>query len=270
MQDILRWTLLISCFLFLSCQNQTDKQEEPETEHSHDLEHLQEETQKYPDSLLLHQDLIQAYRNNGNYDSAISVTNRLISRDSGNAYLWNIMATLHYEIEDTSGTIHALQKAISIYPLPDYYVALATVYAEQANDSALIISDALIDQPEPNTYKDDAYFIKGLYYNYKKEPQLAIPVLDSAISLNYTYMYAYREKAIALYDLKKYTVAVSVLRRAVTLQNAFDEGYYWLGKNYEKLNYTDSAITSYQNALLYDKNYTEAREALDRLTKNLK
>lgn len=270
MQVTIRLTLLITLFLFLSCQNQKEKQEEAETEHTHDLAYLQQEAAKYPDSLLLHQDLIEAYRNNGNYDSAITVTQRQIDRDTGNAYLWNIMATLHYEMGDTSGTIHSLQKAITIYPLPDYYVALATVYAEQANDTALIISDALLDQPEPNNYKDDAYFIKGLYYNYKREPQNAIPALDSAIALNYTYMYAYREKAIALYDLKKYKTAVTVLRRAVTLQNAFDEGYYWLGRNYEKLNYTDSAIQSYQNALLYDKNYTEAREALDRLTKKSK
>lgn len=261
-------TSLLFILLFLSCQNgsqpKQDSQEEPS---DNNIEYLRKQAEKYPDSTLLHQDLIQAYRNNGDYDSAISVTQRMIDLDSGNAYLWNVMATLHYERGDTSGTIQSLQKAITIYPLPDYYVALATVYAEIGNDTAIIISDFLLDEPEPNTFKDDAYFIKGIYYNDIHQSEKAIQVLDSALALNYTNMYAYREKAMALYDLKKYQEAIQVLRRAVTLQNAFDEGYYWLGRNYEKLNYTDSAIQSYQNALLYDKNYTEAREALDRLTK---
>jgi tetratricopeptide (TPR) repeat protein len=55
------------------------------------------------------------------------------------------------------------------------------------------------------------------------------------------------------------------LKRAVTIQNNFDEGYYWLGKCYEKLNKIAEAKQSYQNALLYDKDFIEAREALNRL-----
>ena len=78
-------------------------------------------------------------------------------------------------------------------------------------------------------------------------------------------MYAYREKAIALYNLSKYNDALKVLKRAVTIQNNYDEGYFWMGKCYEKLNQKDEAIQSYQSALLYDKNFTEAREALKRL-----
>jgi tetratricopeptide (TPR) repeat protein len=80
-------------------------------------------------------------------------------------------------------------------------------------------------------------------------------------------MYAYREKAIALYNLSKYKAAVDVLKRAITLQNNFDEGYYWMGRSYEKLGMIKEAIQSYENALLYDKDYVEARQALDQLNK---
>ena len=54
-------------------------------------------------------------------------------------------------------------------------------------------------------------------------------------------------------------------KRTVTIQNNFDEGYYWMGKCYEKLNRKDDAIQSYQTALLYDKNFTEAKEALEKI-----
>ena len=78
-------------------------------------------------------------------------------------------------------------------------------------------------------------------------------------------MYAYREKAIALYNEKKYENAIKVLKRAVTIQNNFDEGYFWMGKCYEKLGRKDEAIESYQRALLYDKDYIEARDALNKI-----
>ena len=58
---------------------------------------------------------------------------------------------------------------------------------------------------------------------------------------------------------------MDVLERAVTVQNNFDEGYFWMGKCYEKLNQKEEAIESYQAALLYDPDFVEARQALNKL-----
>jgi tetratricopeptide (TPR) repeat protein len=215
---------------------------------------------------MLKENLIEAYRNAGYYDSAIAVANQELQKDSGSAYLWNIKASLYFENNDTLNAIKSLQHAIDIYPLPDYLVALGTVYAEIKDKNSLVIADGLLRSNKSKMGKD-AYFIKGLYYNYTNDFKKAILNLDSCLSLDFTYMYAYREKAIALYSQTKYEEAIKVLNRAVTLQNNFDEGYFWLGKCYEKLNRKDEAIESYQNALLYDKNYIEAREALDRIEK---
>lgn len=219
---------------------------------------------EYPDSLILKENLIEAYRNDGYYDSAILIANEELAKDSGSAYLWNIKATLYFENNDTANSINSLQHAIEIYPLPEYLVALGTVYAEIKDKNSLQIADGLL-QTNKTKYGKDGYFIKGLYYNYENEPQLAIINLDSCLDLDFTYMYAYREKAIAYYNEGKYEDALKVLKRSVTIQNNFDEGYYWMGKCYEKLNRKNDAIESYQNALLYDKNYSEARDALDKL-----
>ena len=78
-------------------------------------------------------------------------------------------------------------------------------------------------------------------------------------------MEAYREKGITLYDWK-FNEALTVLDKAVTLQNGFDEGYYYKGRCLEKLNKIPEAIEMYQRALLYDPQiYSEAKEALARL-----
>ncbi len=238
--------------------------------HSMDLnsiESLKADIRKYPDSLMLIQNLIEEYRNENYYDSAILLTNSQLAKDSNNAYLWNIKATLFFESRDTVQAINALEKAIEVFPLPEYLVALGTVYAEIRSKNALIIADELLEKNKTK-FSKDAWFIKGLYYNYINEPKNAILFLDSCLSKDYTYMYAYREKAIALFNLSKYDDAINILKRAVTIQNNFDEGYFWMGKCYEKLGRKEDAIESYENALLYDKNFVEAREALNQIKKS--
>ena len=228
--------------------------------------HRKNAIREFPDSLTLVQNLIELYRNEGSYDSALVLTDNQIKKDSGNAYLWNMKATLLFENEDTLNAIKSLEHAINIYPLPEYLVALGTIYAEIKNPKSLMIADGLLKANRVKSGKD-AMFIKGLYYSYINDKKKAINYFDSSLHMDFTYMFSYREKAIALYDLGKYQEALEVLKRAVTIQNNFDEGYYWMGKCYEKLGRKDDAIQSYQTALLYDKNFTEAREALNKIQK---
>lgn len=257
-------TFIVLLFIFSCKENESA---DNSSKISNPIQQLQEDLKNYPDSFSLAENLIEAYRNNGNYDSALHLADRYIEKDSGNAYFYNMKATLYFENEDTVQAIAALKQAIDIYPLPEYLVALGTIYAEIKNEHALTIANELLGSNKVASGKD-AYFIKGLYYNFKGQPATAVTFLDSCLNNDYTYMFAYREKAIAFYKLGKYEEALNVLKRAVTIQNNYDEGYYWMGKCYEKLNKIEDARQSYQNALLYDKNFTEAREALNQLPKN--
>jgi tetratricopeptide (TPR) repeat protein len=54
------------------------------------------------------------------------------------------------------------------------------------------------------------------------------------------------------------------MKSAVKIQNTFDEGYYWMGRCYEKLDKRKEAIENYQLALQIDPNYIEAKDALRR------
>lgn len=266
MQSKLFYLSFVLIFIFEACNSHDKQIKHPNIIDTNSIESIKNAIKEYPDSLMLKEDLIEAYRNAGYYDSAISIADQEILKDSGSAYLWNIKASLYFENNDTINAINSLKHAIDIYPLPDYLVALGTVYAEIKNKNSLEIASNLL-RSNKTKYGKDAYFIKGLYYNYINEPAKAILNLDSCLHLDFTYMYAYREKGIALYNQSKYQEAIKVLKRAVTIQNNFDEGYYWLGRCYEKLNKKEDAIESYQNALLYDKNFIEAKEALDKLEK---
>ena len=97
------------------------------------VQQLKVDVGRYPDSLQLLEKLIQYYRDSGSYDTAIAITDNAIKRDSQVAELWDIKATLHYENEDTLNSIKAFERAINVYPLPEYLISLGTLYAQTKN-----------------------------------------------------------------------------------------------------------------------------------------
>ncbi|UAY52907.1 tetratricopeptide repeat protein [Ferruginibacter albus] len=251
------------CLLFvialLSCNN--DDNNSTKT-NSNKEEQLRKQIEQFPDSLLLRQTLIQYYRDANAYDKAIEEANKLIAKDSLNGYSWNIKATLYFENDDTLNAIHAFEKATQLSNNPEYLLSLASLYAKTKNIIAIAIADSLLHHPETGK-QSEALFIKGLYYSYTGDKLKAIDYFDQCIALHYNDMPSYREKAICLYDLKKYNDALQVLKQAVTIDVGFDEAYYWMGRCDEKLDNKNDAIKNYQMALQLDKNFVEAQDALD-------
>jgi tetratricopeptide (TPR) repeat protein len=219
---------------------------------------------KYPDSAKLRNKLIAYFEANGNIDLAIAETNKAIERDTTNADFLDTEARLYLLNDDTTNGIKAYEKAIEIYPDPQYIMSLGWLYAQKKDSNALVMADALIIGKNARAEKE-ALLIKGLYFNATGNKQKAIVFFNSCLALDYTYTLAYREKAIALYDLEKYEEAITTLKKAVTLQNKFDEGYYWLGRCYEKMKDNNAAIDNYRTALLYNPDYVEAKDALGKL-----
>ena len=264
--------LILICLTFLmtiiACNNQdhTDQKRETSSEPASAREKvLKDSISGFPDLSLLKEELIQLYRDSADFEKALNFTNEALQKDNLNARLWDIKATLHFENEDTMNAITAFETALKLNPSPRYLILLGSLYAQTKNARALLIADALTKTKLPETEKE-AFFIKGLYYNYMGDKKKAIGFFDKCLNQDNRHMFAYREKGIALYDMGKYEDAVTVLDKAVTLQNNFDEGYYWLGRCLEKLNRPNDAIEEYKTALLYAPDYVEAKDALMRLT----
>lgn len=227
---------------------------------------LRDAITRNPDSLILWQNLIQYYSDSGYYKKALAIADEALKKDTSNIDLWDTKAQLYYQDGDTLKAIKAYEKTLSIYPMPDYIISLGMLYAQTKDARALNLADELL-RARDSKIQVEGNFIKGMYYEFIGDKVKAITFFDKCIQMDYTYMYAYREKAICLYDMAKYKDAVDVLTRSVTVQNSFDEGYYWIGRCLEKLNKPEEAIENYQTALMYDKDFTEAREALNRLQK---
>jgi tetratricopeptide (TPR) repeat protein len=247
---------VLSIALFTSCTDNVNNNF-PET----DKKALAE---KYPDSLSLQEDLVQSLRETGRYDEAIAKADAVLRRDSLNAYWWNMKAELSAENDDTTNAIMAWEKAVDIQPLPTYLHALGYLYANTKNEKAIMVADALLLADKAKSERE-AGLIKGIYYANTGNNKAALSVFDQVLAIDYTYMFAYREKAIVLYNMGDYTTAIQLLQKATTLQNGFDEGYYWMGRCYEKLKNIPEAVAAYQQALFYNKDFIEAQDALARL-----
>lgn len=258
-------TILSAVILFFavltSCNNNADDQQPAVQNEEAQLKSL---INKFPDSFALKDKLIGYYQQNDNYKLALIATDSFIKQDSANYKLWDIKANIYFDNDDTTNAIHAFEKTVYLYPDPQYMKPLGSLYAETANPLALVLADTLLNNPHYNS-KEEALFIKGLYYSTAGDKQKAISFFDACLSINYNDMFSYREKAMCLYDMKKYQDALDVLQKAISVNSTFDEGYYWMGRCNEKLGNKDEAITNYQAALQIDKNYTEAKDALAKL-----
>ncbi len=268
MKLLLLIPVIIFCATACNDKKKVSPGDETQTEISAEEKQLKEAIAKYPDSLLLKEYLIELYSEYSEFDKAMAIVDNEIKKDSGNPKLWQIKATVYLDNADTISAIKNLETAVIFFPKPDYVKSLASLYAQTKNKKALMIADSMIASKKTDAVKD-GLFLKGWYYNYIGEFQKAIKILDQCLSMDYTYMFAYREKAVAFYSMGKYEDALSVLEKATTIQNGFDEGYYWMGRCYEKLNKKNEAIENYQLAIkMAERNNDyniDAEQALERL-----
>lgn len=257
-------SFLFVVLVAVSCNNNPEKVVEKVTTGSAQEAEMKAAIAKYPDSLLLKETLIQYYEDNDNIDLALTQTNILLQKDSNNVRFWNKKADLLFLNEDTLAAIKAYEKSIDLYPDPKMIMSLGALYAQTKNPNAIALADALLIGKNAHAEKE-AFLIKGIYYSYTNDKIKAIPFFDKSLALDYTFMPAYLEKGVALYELAKYNEALLVFDKAIAVQNSYDEGYYWMGKCFEKLNKKTEAIESYKSALLYDPNFIEAQDALAKL-----
>lgn len=254
---------ILLCFGIASC-NQPEKKANTDDIIMPDEQSLASVVEKYPDSLLAVESLVQYYRDLGRYDEAIATTNRAIQRDSTQARLWDMKAILYIENADTLRSLQSLEKSANLFPNPDILISLGTLYAQTKNKKSLAVADTIMSRFKKSSEKE-AMFIKGLYYNYSNDKNKAISYFDECIKISLTYVDAYREKAIALYDLAKFEEALIVIDKAILLQPGYDEGHYYRGQCLEKMNRNKEAIEAYRTALSFDPQYKEAEEALEKL-----
>jgi tetratricopeptide (TPR) repeat protein len=201
--------------LISACNNADTAQQDIKKDTLSQEGELKDAMARYPDSTVLLDNLIDYYDNAGNLDAALATVTNAITKDSNNASLWDRKAILYVEKKDTPNAIKTYERAINIFPGPEYIMTVGLLYAYTKDGKAIDMADALLMGKNAKAEKE-AYIIKGVYFNAINDRQKAISFFDKCLSISYTYMPAYLQKSITLYETAQYKEAITLLQKAVT------------------------------------------------------
>jgi tetratricopeptide (TPR) repeat protein len=175
-------------------------------------------------------------------EDSLALVLDLISKDSLNPQLWKLQYQLFMERKDTVRAIRSLRRYNYLLPEDgNGWLEMAQIMANQENPDVLVITDSLSNVPD-EMIRARASYIRGLYFTNKHEDDKALAAFENTILINYTFIDAYIEKGVILYNAKKYEQALKTFQQAFKIVNNNAELYYWIGKSYEGMgNQTEAA-----------------------------
>ncbi len=228
------------------------------------IDALQDCLKKFPANSNVSGLLGDLYVQSGRIGLARKLYDNLLAKDSANFEAWYEKGLLLERSRDTTGAISSLKKAYSLQPTSTYALELAHLYAEQGNGSAIELCNEVLHKDSTGE-NVDPFFIKGIYYANTRQNNKAVAQFDSCIKRDWKFTDAYIEKGIIFFHQKKYDQAQEIFQMATTVSNTYPDAYFWLGRCFEEKGKKDEAIIYYQQAIALDKDFSEARQRIDKL-----
>jgi tetratricopeptide (TPR) repeat protein len=225
---------------------------------------LESGAKRFPGNPDFRRRLSEAYLQLGRSQEALAQYDNMLREDSLNFEAWYEKGMLLVEMNDTANAIAALARSYALQPLSMSGLVLANLYAETKDPRAVEIADEIISK-DTLTETLDPIFIKGIYYSNTKQYPQAIEQFDKCIRADWKFTDAYIEKGIILYEQKNIDEALQTFKMANTVSATNADAYYWQGRCYELAGKKDEAIDNYARAATLDRDFTEAKQALDRL-----
>lgn len=262
------WYPIVVFFVFTACKNNEQNAGAKDDGKVALVNELTEKVKQNPDSAVLRMRLVNSLDSVGQYAIALHHVDSLLMKDSLNQGLWVTKAHLQESNNDTSNAITSYEKAIRIYPSLEAQLYLANLYAETRNQRALIICDNVLAMAQGRETDANCNFIKGVYFARVGNAAKALEAFDKTIIENYTLIEAYLEKGFLYFDRKEFEKSLTIFETAQKVNSRNPDVYYWLAKTHEQMGHKNEALDNYKLALSLDKNLVEAKEGIERLTKN--
>ena len=239
--------------LLFSCNGNADKTNTA-TGKTAELILLEKQVAVRPDSVGLRYQLMNELLKNNLYAEAIAQNDTLLNGDSANAVFWYRRGAIQLQQGDTNTAIASMQTAVQKEPMfMEPLLDIASVYAARSDSNAITTTNKVIQiAPDPRI-TSKARFIQGLYYSNINDKAKALASFDECIKNDYTFLDAYVEKGLLLYDSKDYKAALAVFEQTIQVSNTFAEGYYNAGRCEEALGNKEEAKLYYEKAHGLDK-----------------
>lgn len=209
----------------------------------------------------------------GNAKKAIKLLETEIDKNPSNTRLLNNLGMAYLNNLDTSRAIALFQESLVMdSSQPDATYQLGFLFAAVKNDKALDVANVLIKQKGINKEQLNAqgHYIKGLYFVNIGKPLIAMQAFDESIISNYTFLDPYIEKAIVLYEVKKFDESLKILSKVVAIDRYQPDAYFWMAKNHERLGNIEDAKYFYQQTLDLAPDFESAKTGLSSLNKKQK
>ena len=157
--------LIMGALLLFACKNKEQKADDQKKEQiSKQVEQLKDNVTKYPDSVGLRVQLVDALDSLGKFQLAMVQMDSLIKKDSGNFGLWFKLGSLKERSGDTIAAIGAYGIAAKIYPTPDLLLTMGNLYAETKDTRVFNTIAQVAEMRLGRTYQSHCDFITGIYY----------------------------------------------------------------------------------------------------------
>lgn len=230
------------------------------------IKHLKEGAQQFPDNTEFNRRLAEVYLQKGQPADAMHQYTVILARDSLNFEAWYEKGMLLARLGDTTSALQALEKSFLLLPINYSGLSLANIYAAKKDPRALVICNYLLRKDSGQVQTGPVY-MKGVYYSEIKQYDSAMQQFDLCIRRDWKMTDAYIEKGIILFETKRIDSAMNVFNMAATVSNTDADAYYWMGRCFEVKGDKQQAAANFDRAAALDDGFSEARAALQRVTK---
>jgi tetratricopeptide (TPR) repeat protein len=226
---------------------------------------LQEAVKALPQSLLLQLHLARGYDAQNKTDEALAVCMTILTRQPDQVNTLELQSDLLQKKGDSAAAVAALEKAYELIPANiELGYKLMYQYAEMKNPKTITLADSLIAKDSLKLHADP-YYVKGIYYSNINDKAKAIQWFNETIRQDYNYLNAYIEKGKIFFEQKKIPEAFKTFQLANSIDPAFPDSWYWMGKCQELSGQKEDAKLNYEKAYALDKSFTEAKEAAEKI-----
>lgn len=199
------------------------------------------------------------------YPKAFSEINTVLRRNAMVPEAYFLKGLIYKDLKDTSKAISSFQTTLQIDPSHrDAMLLLGAVYSWKNDSLALRYYDNAFRQDTSDVFP---IYAKGMYFQERQEYEAAKEMYKSAIVNDREYTNAYFNTGFILMQQDSLEKALRQFDLVTRLDPVNAKAYYNRGLCREMMGDNAAALQDYKQALTFNEQYTEAQEAVRRLSK---
>ena len=194
----------------------------------------------------------------GSYESAVSILNKILQHNSKNLPALHILGLIKASQEKYSESAELLGRALQLNPNdPSISYNLAKALYDSGAPNTSLIHYQKTTKLAPNYLEAWIGYAKVL--SEFKRYEEALSAINKSIQINPNLAELWSNKGNILHGLKCYDEALNAFKKAILINPDFADAYYNQGITQHELGLLNDAITSFKKTISLRPNFASAR-----------